>query len=93
MAVQLKGFIRGEWNWPISCLNGSETQGVEIPKNIPGEACPRTPLETYPFGARLENRSVFILDPPRDAVARRHLMCKMKQNWMQGWHYGKGLIY
>ena len=27
------------------------------PKNIPGEACPRTPLETYPFGARLENRS------------------------------------
>ena len=27
------------------------------PKKIPGEACPRTPLETYPFGARLENRS------------------------------------
>ena len=63
------------------------------PKNIPGEACPRTPLETYPIGARLENRSVFILVPPRDAVARRHLMCKMKQNWMQGWQYGKGLIY
>ena len=19
--------------------------------------------------------------------------CKIKQNWMQGWHYGKGLIY
>ena len=30
------------------------------PKKFLGEACPRTPLETYPFGARLENRSVFI---------------------------------
>ena len=60
MANQLKGFIRGEWNWTISCLNDSETQGAEIQKKIPGEACPRIPLETYPFGARLENRSVFI---------------------------------
>ena len=25
--------------------------------------------------------------------ARRHLKYKIKQNWMQGWHYGKGLIY
>ena len=36
MANQLKGFIRGEWNWPISCLNDSETQGVEIQKNSRG---------------------------------------------------------
>ena len=28
-----------------------------------------------------------------DAVARRHFKCKIKQNWMQGWHYGKGQIY
>ena len=59
MADQLKGFIRGEWNWPISCLNDSETQGVEIQKNSRGSV-PPDPLETYPFGARLENRSVFI---------------------------------
>ena len=23
---ELQGFIRGEWNWPIFCLNDSETQ-------------------------------------------------------------------
>ena len=26
------------------------------------------------------------------SVARRHLKCKIKQNCMQGWHYGKGRI-
>ena len=34
-------FIQGEWNWPISCLNDSETQErgherVQI-QNFPGE--------------------------------------------------------
>ena len=34
---KLQGFIQGEWNWPISCLNDSETQerglkGVKIQK-------------------------------------------------------------
>ena len=24
--ADLQGFIRAEWNWPISCLNNSETQ-------------------------------------------------------------------
>ena len=43
MADQLKGFIRGEWNWPISCLNDSETQGVEIPKKFPGKRVPGPP--------------------------------------------------
>ena len=59
--------------WPISWKASSEENGTgQYPvwmtqkprelksKKIPGEACPRTPLETYPFGARLENRSVFI---------------------------------
>jgi len=32
---KLQGFIQGEWNWPISCLNDSENQerglwGVKI---------------------------------------------------------------
>ena len=26
-------------------------------------------------------------------LARRHLKREIKQNWIQGWHYGKGLIY
>ena len=43
MADQLKGFIRGEWNWPISCMNDSETQGVEIQKKIPGKRAPGPP--------------------------------------------------
>ena len=43
MADQLKGFIRGEWNWPISCLNDSETQGVEIQKKFPGKRAPGPP--------------------------------------------------
>jgi len=24
---------------------------------------------------------------------KHNFWCKIKQNWMQGWHYGKGLIY
>ena len=66
-----KYFFSGKW--PISWKASSEENGTgQYPvwmtqkprelksKKIPGEACPRTPLETYPFGARLENRSVFI---------------------------------
>ena len=25
-SAYLQGFIQGEWNWPISCLNDLETQ-------------------------------------------------------------------
>ena len=41
-----KCFIRGEWNWPISHLNDTETQerGLEGVKKFPGGACSRTPL-------------------------------------------------
>ena len=66
-----KYFFSGKW--PVSWKASSEENGTgQYPvwmtqkprelksKKIPGEACPRTPLETYPFGARLENRSVFI---------------------------------
>ena len=37
--------------------------GVKIQKNLLGEPVPRTLLESCAFGARLGNRSVFILDP------------------------------
>lgn len=38
----MQGFIHGEWNWPISCLNESETQerglhGVKIQNIFRGE--------------------------------------------------------
>ena len=62
-ALDTVSFIRGEWNWPISCLNDSQTQerglqGVKFQGNIF-----RTPLDACTFGARSGNRSVFILDP------------------------------
>ena len=41
--------------WPISCLKDSE--------NISGERMLCTPLESFAFGARLGDWSVFILDP------------------------------
>ena len=41
-STDLQGFIHREWNWPISCLNDSETQerglhGVKIQKIFRGE--------------------------------------------------------
>ena len=54
--MDLQCLIRGEWNWPVSCLNDSETQET-------GGIPPDPPLEAWSFGARLENRSVFNLDP------------------------------
>ena len=59
---KLQGFIQGEWNWPISCLNDSETQERGL-KTFPGkQAHPPPPPEDCAFGARFGNRSVFILD-------------------------------
>ena len=57
--------IRGEWNWPISHLNDSETQergleGVKI-QNISWGSMPPYPPRS--FGACIGNQSVFILDP------------------------------
>ena len=57
--------IRGEWNWPISHLNDSETQergleGVKIQKISWGSMPPYPPRS---FGACIGNQSVFILDP------------------------------
>ena len=49
-------------------MNDSEThrkgnfKELKSKKFLEG-ACPRTPLEAYPFDARLGNSSVFILDP------------------------------
>ena len=46
---KLQGFIRGEWNWPISCLNDFGSQEIKgdfrelKSKKFPGAACPRTP--------------------------------------------------
>ena len=51
---KLQGFIQGEWNWPISCLNALETQ-----ERGP---CAQTPIEDCTFSARLGNQSVFSLD-------------------------------
>ena len=60
-----KCFIRGEWNWPISCLNDSESkekglERVKIQNISRGSMPPDLPRS---FGASLGNRSVFILDP------------------------------
>ena len=46
-------FIQGEWNWPISCLNDSETQErgherVQI-QTFPGEHVRAPPLEALAF--------------------------------------------
>ena len=67
-----KYFFSGKW--PISWKASSEENGTgQYPvwmtqkpreliskKNSRGSVPPDPPLETYPFGARLENRSVFI---------------------------------
>ena len=54
--------------WPISCLNDSEThervlKGVNIQKNFPGEASPRTPLKSLHLRRSFRNRSVFYIYP------------------------------
>ena len=54
-------------NWPISCMNDSETKergflGVKIQK-FPSGVYLQTPLEACTFDARFRNQSVFILDP------------------------------
>ena len=61
--AKMKGFVQGEWNWPIYCLNDSENQeSRELKsKKFPGGA--RTPLEVSTLSAHLGNLSVFILDP------------------------------
>ena len=66
-------FIQGEWNWPISCLNDSETQErgherVQI-QNFPGEHV-RAPSRS--FSVRLVNWSVFILDACLSCVLIKH---------------------
>ena len=70
----MQSFILGEWNWPISCLKDPETQekglyflGCQNLKNFQGDLGPRPP-EACAFGARLGNRSVFILDPRLETV-------------------------
>ena len=68
-SYDLQALIRREWNWPISCLNESETQErgpkeAEIQKISCGSPCPLIPLEACALGVCLENRSKFILDPP-----------------------------
>ena len=57
-------------NWPISQYPVSMTQkprkgdfGKLKSKKFPWGACRWTPLETCAFGARLGNRSVFVIDP------------------------------
>ena len=62
-AITFQSFTRGGWNWPISCLNDSQTQergrqGVKFTGNMS-----RILLEACAFGVRSGNRSVFILDP------------------------------
>ena len=64
-----KCFIRGAWNWSISCLNDSETQerglkGVKI-RTIPGRAYPGPPWKLR----RLFRKSVSIY--PRSASKQR----------------------
>ena len=71
ITADLQGSIRGEWNWPISCLNYSETQVTEVTEGdfrelksqtiCPGNM-PQTPQETYAFWAGLGNRLAFVLD-------------------------------
>ena len=54
----MQGSIREEWNWPISCLNDSETQERETLGTLN--------RKNFPWAARLGklgNRSVFSLDP------------------------------
>ena len=64
---KLQGFIRGEWNWLVFCLNDSEIherlRKFKAEKNLRRLVVPLTPLETWAFGARLGNWSVFILYP------------------------------
>ena len=61
-SADLQGFIREEWNWPISCLNDSGTQerGLRELKSeriARGSMRPKDPrLEACAFGARLGNR-------------------------------------
>ena len=54
---KLQDFIQGKWNWPISCLNDSETQekglkGVKLNLPIPISTFPRISLKACAFGAR-----------------------------------------
>ena len=53
-------------DWPISCLNDSETQKGDFEqfksKTFPKEEHALDPLEACTFGAHLENPSVCILD-------------------------------
>ena len=65
---KLQGFIRGEWNWPISCLNDFGSQEIKgdfrelKSKKFPGAAWPRIPwvpegFFLLLFAAKIERRS------------------------------------
>ena len=78
-SADLQGFIRGEWNWSISCRCDSETQErglqrvIKIHKNIGGASLRSPgPPETGALGARLGNRSIFILDPRLHMLGQHH---------------------
>ena len=68
---KLQGFIQGKRNWPISCLNDSETQekglkGVKLKsKKVSRESIPPDFPESFRLrrSFSLGNRSVFFLDP------------------------------
>ena len=67
-----KYFVREEWNWSISCLNDSESKEkgrkrVKIQNISRGIMSPDI---LSSFGACLWNRSVFIVDPRLNEIAK-----------------------
>ena len=56
-SADLQGVIRGEWNWPISCLNDSET------REISRWSMPLHPTRTLRLRCSFSgNRLIFILN-------------------------------
>ena len=66
----MQGFIPGDWNWLISCLNYPETkerglEGVKIQKMLlKGEHAPYFPLSIYPSSAPASCISMHIVHVP-----------------------------
>ena len=60
LSADLQGFIRGEWNWSISCLNDSETQEISW-----GNMPPNPPINLAPSALVHEISQYFIY--PRSA--------------------------